>query len=166
MTAITDPCETSEFGWLSVIRRYIIYSAAGHLIWETAHIPLYTIWVEGSWSEITFAIIHCTGGDLLIAMSTLLLSLFLVGEHAWPAARAGLVLCLAVAFGVSYTVFSEWLNIVIRAAWAYRDIMPVVPVLDAGLTPLLQWLVVPSLAYWAAIRFPLRRLFGTEQGGW
>ena len=113
-----------------------------------------------------FAVVHCTGGDLLIAMSTLLLALFLVGVHAWPSERAGRVLLLAVALGVSYTIFSEWLNIVIRAAWAYRDIMPVVPVIDAGLTPLLQWIIVPTLAYWAATRVPLRKLFRGDRGSW
>ena len=41
---------------------------AGHLLWEIGHVPLYTIWTEGSWGEIAFAVLHCTGGDLLIAM--------------------------------------------------------------------------------------------------
>ncbi|RKF12478.1 hypothetical protein D6850_17565 [Roseovarius spongiae] len=166
MTVNTERFETSETGWLSVIRRYIVYSAAGHLVWEAAHIPLYTIWIEESWGEIAFAIVHCTGGDLLIAMSTLLLALFLVGGHAWPSERAGGVLLLAVGLGVSYTIFSEWLNIVIRAAWAYRDLMPVVPVVDAGLTPLLQWIIVPTLAYWAATRVPLHRLIRSRREPW
>ncbi|SEJ84302.1 hypothetical protein MAA5396_03266 [Marinovum algicola] len=166
MTASTETFTSSDTGWLSVIRRYIVYTAVGHLIWEMAHIPLYTIWVEGTWSEIAFAVVHCTGGDLLIAMSTLLLALFLVGGHAWPSERAGRVLLLAVVLGVSYTIFSEWLNIVIRAAWAYRDIMPVVPVIDAGLTPLLQWIIVPTLAYWAAAKVPLRKLFRGEREAW
>ena len=166
MTANNETCVRSEPGGLLIIRRYIVYSAVGHLIWEMAHIPLYTIWVEGTWGEIVFAVVHCTGGDLLIAMSTLLLALFLVGGHAWPSERAGRVLLLAVALGVSYTIFSEWLNIVIRAAWAYRDIMPVVPVIGAGLTPLLQWTVVPTLAYWAATRVPLRKLFRGECDPW
>jgi hypothetical protein len=52
--------------------------------------------------------------------------------------------------GVGYTIFSEWLNIVVREAWAYRDIMPVIPIIDAGLTPFLQWLVVPTAAYLGA----------------
>ena len=163
MTANTNVHHLPEANWLSAIRRYIVCSAVGHFLWESAHIPLYTIWLDGSWSEIAFAVVHCTGGDLLIAMSTLLLSLFIVGGQVWPATRAGAVLILAVVLGVSYTVFSEWLNIVIRAAWAYRDIMPVVPVLDAGLTPLLQWMVVPSVAYFLAIRLPLSRIFSGGQ---
>jgi hypothetical protein len=140
--------------WVAVLRRYFLFSAGGHLAWETAHIPLYTIWIEGTWGEIGFAILHCTGGDLLIAMSTLLLSLFLVGNAIWPLERKHRVLIVALVFGVAYTVFSEWLNIVVRAAWAYRDVMPVVPILDAGLTPLLQWLIVPTTAYIAAITLP------------
>ena len=138
--------------WLSTLRRYVLYSAIGHLVWEVLHVQLYTIWIEGSWGEIVFAIVHCTGGDLLIAGSTLLLALFLAGHREWPDRRAGPVLVLAVIFGVSYTVFSEWLNIELRGAWAYRDAMPVVPLLNAGLTPLLQWVVVPSVCLLAARR--------------
>jgi len=150
--------------WVTALRRYFLYSAAGHLAWETAHIPLYTIWVEGTWGEIGFAILHCTGGDLLIAMSTMLLALFVVGRAAWPLEHRLRVLAVAVILGVAYTVYSEWLNIVVRAAWAYRDIMPVVPILDAGLTPLLQWIVVPTVAYVAAARCSIPASGGLDHG--
>lgn len=143
--------------WVRMLRRYFLYSAAGHLAWEIGHTPLYTIWLEGTCGEIAFAILHCTGGDLLIAMSTLLLALFLVGTANWPQQRRRGVLAAAIAFGIAYTIFSEWLNIVVRAAWAYRDIMPVVPILDTGLTPLVQWIVVPTLAYVAALRLSFKR---------
>lgn len=158
MTASTETFTSSDTGWLSVIRRYIVYTAVGHLIWEMAHIPLYTIWVEGTWGEIVFAVVHCTGGDLLIAMSTLLLALFLVGGQSWPSERAGRVLLLTVALGVSYTIFSEWLNIELREAWAYREMMPVIPVIDAGLSSILQWIVIPVVDYcWATGARPWRR---------
>jgi len=126
-------------------------------MWEAAHIPLYTIWLTGTAREIAFAVVHCTGGDLLIALSTMMLSLFLFGSPEWPRVAMRRVLAGALVFGVGYTVFSEWLNIVISQAWAYRAIMPVVPVLEAGLTPLLQWIVVPTAAYVLAIRSWPRR---------
>ncbi len=138
--------------WLRALRKYLLLSAVGHLLWEILHTPLYTIWDEGTWGEIAFAIIHCTGGDLLIATSTLLLAQFVAGSSRWPDRRARPVLVLALIFGVSYTVFSEWLNIEIRGGWAYREAMPVVPLLDAGFTPLLQWIVVPAVAYMVALR--------------
>ncbi|MFQ5567683.1 MAG: hypothetical protein ACE5EU_15130 [Paracoccaceae bacterium] len=135
--------------WLHALRRYFAVVIPGHLAWEFAHLPLYTIWREGTAGETIFAALHCTGGDILIATSTLVLALLLAGAE-WPIDRVALrrVLMLTVAFGVGYTIFSEWLNIVFREAWAYTELMPVMPVIDTGLTPLLQWIVVPTVGFW------------------
>lgn len=149
---MTGLMRASETGWLHALRTYAILTVIGHLIWEIGHVPLYTIWTEGSWGEIAFAVVHCTGGDLLIAMSTLLLALFLFGSNLWPGERAAPVLAATIVFGVGYTIFSEWLNITVREAWTYREIMPVIPIIDAGLTPILQWLVIPTVAYLGALR--------------
>ena len=63
----------------------------------------------------------------------------------------------AVIFGVAYTIFSEWLNIELREAWAYREMMPVIPVIDAGLSPILQWIVISVVGYcWATGARPWR----------
>ena len=150
MTAATATRAAPRPDWLTVLRRYFLFSLVGHLLWEVAHVPLYTIWLDGTAGEIAFAILHCTGGDLLIASSTLLLALFAFGSGEWPRRRRAPVLLAAVVMGVGYTIFSEWLNITVREAWAYREIMPVIPVIGAGLTPFLQWLVVPVAAYLAA----------------
>lgn len=114
--------------------------------------PLYTIWTNGTSSEIVFAAVHCTGGDILIALSSLMVALLAVGNGAWPAERFRTVALLTVGLGITYTTFSEWLNIVIRAAWAYSDLMPVLSILGfhVGMSPLLQWIVVPVAAFaWA-----------------
>lgn len=60
--------------WLTVLRRYIAVMALGSLFWEFAQVPLYTIWETGTRGEIAFAAIHCTGGDILIALSALMLA--------------------------------------------------------------------------------------------
>ena len=145
---------------LGALRRYFAVIIPANLIWEFAHMPLYTIWTEGTWSEIIFAAFHCTGGDILIAMSALMLALMLAGQ-GWPynVRSRPLVQLLAVSIGLGYTIFSEWLNIVIREAWAYSDLMPIVPILDAGLTPLLQWIVIPLAAFWwAAIPYKTKEV--------
>lgn len=54
---------------------------------------------------------------------------------------------LTIVFGVLYTIFSEWLNVVIRQTWAYAELMPVVPVIGTGLSPLLQWIAIPLAAF-------------------
>ena len=140
--------------WLAALRAYLATIAVGNLLWETLHLPFHRIWRAGSLGENAFAVVHCTFGDLLIALSALTLALVVTGDRAWPAARFRHVAALAVAFGLGYTAFSEWLNIIVRAAWAYSDLMPVVSVLgpDFGLSPLLQWIVVPLVALTLARR--------------
>lgn len=89
---------------------------------------------------------------MLIAGAALVLALLLIGNSGWPARGFGLVAALTVPFGVVYTIFSEWLNRVVREAWAYSDLMPIVPVIDIGLSPIAQWIVIPTIGFWWARR--------------
>jgi hypothetical protein len=84
------------------------------------------------------------------------LALVLIGKGAWPKRKYQVVAALTIAFGLGYTIFSEWLNIVVRQSWAYSDLMPVIPVIDAGLSPLAQWIVIPLAGFWWARR-PIRQ---------
>jgi hypothetical protein len=131
---------------------YLGVSAVAHLAWETLELPLYTIWSSGTLREKAFAVVHCTAGDVLIALSTLAIALIAIGTANWPVEGFQRVLILTLILGVGYTIFSEWLNIVIRASWAYSSLMPVVPVINTGLSPLMQWVIVPNLALFFAKR--------------
>ncbi len=130
--------------WLGFIRRYLVMSAFAHLVWEFAHMPLYTLWRDDSALKIFFFGLHCTAGDIAIACAALLTALLLVGRPAWPKDAYGRVAALTIALGFAYTIYSEWLNVYVRKSWSYADNMPLVPPLEIGLTPLLQWLFVPS----------------------
>ena len=133
--------------WLTTIRRYLLASAAGHLVWEIAQLPLYTIWRTGTTRDLATAVVHCTLGDLSIALVTLSLALVVVGSTEWPAQQFSAVLATVVILSVGYTVYSEYLNTTVRQAWAYGPLMPTLPSIGTGLSPLLQWMVVPSLAF-------------------
>lgn len=140
-----------------MLRRYFLFIAPANLAWEVAHLPLYTLWWESGLRENAVAVVHCTGGDLLIATASLVLALLCFAERSWPEESFLRVAAAAVAIGVGYTVFSEWLNIEIRGSWAYTDRMPVVPILGTGLSPIAQWLVIPLAAFWLARRRSLGR---------
>ena len=140
-----------EVTWLSAIRRYLVAVAAGNLLWEFAQMPLYTLGQTGTFSAIILAGLHCTAGDILISLAALLAALVLCGSAGWPGRRFWSVAITAVVTGASYTVFSEYLNTVVRGSWTYSSIMPTLPWLGTGLAPLAQWLLIPPIALaWAA----------------
>jgi hypothetical protein len=148
---------TAHSNWLRGLRRYLVVTAIANLFWETAHLPLYTIWTDGTLRENVFAVLHCTGGDVLIALSAWAFAVLLAGRPGWPVEAAGRVAVLTVMAGFAYTVYSEWLHTAVRQSWTYSPWMPVIPGLGTGLSPALQWLVIPSLALWMAGRDVGRR---------
>ncbi len=122
----------------------------------SASSAFYTLWSTGTPGEIAYAVIHCTGGDILIGGVVALL----VRTILWTVGAAGgnrwLFPACFIFLAVAYTVFSEWFNVSILKNWAYADAMPLVPPLQTGLTPLLQWVIVPLLT-WVAAGEPIRK---------
>lgn len=144
-------------GWLTALRSYLLFVIPANLVWEIAHLPLYTIWQEPVASR-AFAVFHCTLGDALIATATLAFALILFGGRDWPSGGRVFrrVAAGTVLMGVGYTIYSEWLNISIRASWAYSSSMPRLPWIGTGLSPLLQWIAIPSIGFVVARRHALR----------
>jgi hypothetical protein len=136
--------------FLRPIGRYLAVIAIGNLVWEAAQLPLYTLWVEGTRAQLAYALFHCTLGDVLIGATTLFAAITLMRARSWPTKGFRPVSYVTVILALAYTVFSEWLNVEVRQSWAYRDIMPRLPWLGTGLSPILQWMVVPPLALWCA----------------
>lgn len=136
----------------NVLGRTIFVFAGSSLAWEIVQLPLYTIWWTDPPGRIAFAVLHCTIGDLMIGAAALAVALLVAGR-GWPrspgaALRVGV---LATVIGLAYTVYSEWANLA-RGNWAYTASMPVLPPFGTGLTPALQWLVLPPLALFLAHR--------------
>ena len=133
--------------------RFVAVLGILNLAWEIVQLPLYTLWREGTWARIGFAIAHCTIGDVLIALICALAALLLTGWQ-WPQSlrQTAKFLGSFVALAASYTVFSEWLNTSVRVSWSYSDLMPVIPPLGTGVSPLVQWITLPVLAMYLGAR--------------
>ena len=138
---------------------YLPFLGGLNLAWETAQLPLYTLWSEASAGTIAFSVAHCTAGDIAIGAAALIIVLILGRERAvaqWRWRRIAVWTALA---GTAYTVFSEWSNTAILGSWAYSGLMPTLEVagIDIGLSPLLQWLVLPPLALYLSRKSRRRR---------
>ena len=122
--------------------------------WEFLQVPLF----EGmSHAPHWAAVKACTRaalGDAAIALFAYWAVALLYRSRAWMTrATWGSVLCF-VALGATATVVIERLALtgLWMDGWTYAALMPVVPVLGVGLSPLLQWLVLPPLVVWLVRR--------------
>ncbi|MDZ7662986.1 hypothetical protein [Thiohalophilus sp.] len=119
------------------------------LLWEIAQFPLYDVWHQNDWGYILYGLAHCTLGDLLILLVIYELVALLSRNRAWYAATGilprGLLFTL---LGVGYTIFSEIMNVRLTGTWGYTELMPIVPVVEIGATPFLQWLLIPPVLLW------------------
>ena len=86
-------------------------------------------------------------------MSAITAALVTSATPRWPEETFERVAVIAIVIGLAYTGFSEWLNVHVRHTWTYAPLMPILPIAGGlDLSPLLQWLVVPSLAIWTVRR--------------
>lgn len=154
MTATDSPAGA---GWLTALRSYLLFVIPANLVWEIAHLPLYTIWRE-SLERRAFAVFHCTLGDALIATATLVMAVVFFGSRAWSvgASQSRRVAAATIVMAVGYTIYSEWLNVSARRGWAYSDLMPTLPWIGTGVSPVLQWIVLPAIGFAIARRMAFR----------
>tara|TARA_R110000787_G_scaffold82392_2_gene178046 strand:+ start:566 stop:1048 length:483 start_codon:yes stop_codon:yes gene_type:complete len=131
---------------------YLVSSAVFHLFWEFAHSPLYTLWRSGSPVQIVSDVAQCTLGDIAIAAAAIFAGWWLLRRSFWPPTARFAFAVTTVATGFLLTVVIEWASIHLLARWSYDARMPVLPYVHVGISPVLQWLIVPSVSLWLAFR--------------
>ena len=114
-----------------------------NLAWEIAHARFYAMWTEAQRVEIARFLLHCTLGDVAIAFAAFALAGLMLRRADWLVSRPWIGSAIVVIVTTAYTVWSEWYNVYQADNWAYAKNMPLI--MGIGLTPLLQWLILPPL---------------------
>ncbi len=135
--------------WIAVI----LITFALHFAWEMAQHSLYLQMQSKSFWRATAICARATVGDLVIttiAFSAAAMS----GGRSWPLLRRRLSPTLIfLTVGMILTIGYECYA-VFTGKWAYDERMP--QIFGIGLSPLLQWIVIPLLEI-AAFRVIWRR---------
>ena len=130
----------------SFIARVTLWSALSfilNLVWEISHVVLYTIWREADGLRIAWSVFHCTLGDVVIAVAGFALAAIVLWRANWPVSRPWTGSVIVVIGAIAFTAWSEWYNVYRAGAWDYTLSMPLI--FGIGLTPLLQWLILPPV---------------------
>ncbi|MFZ3583804.1 hypothetical protein ACOI1H_16745 [Loktanella sp. DJP18] len=123
-------------------------SFLGHFAWEMLQAPLFSSMSEVSHFAGIYICLKATLGDLAIALSAFWIAARVGRSRSWfirPGRRA---LVVFFAVGLLLTIGLEYVHTQITGRWAYDGVMPVLPVIGTGLTPILQWIFVPMLVLW------------------
>jgi hypothetical protein len=133
-----------------------------NLVWEIAQVRLYTIWAEADRLSVARALLHCSLGDVLIALALFALAGLALRRADWPASRQWAGGAIVVTGALAYTAWSEWYNVYRAGSWTYTANMPLI--FGIGLSPLLQWLLLPPVLV-LAYRALGPVLFGSNRSG-
>ena len=139
---------------MRVVRFAGVWSAlafAFNVAWEIAQVRLYTLWLEADRASIARALLHCTLGDVVIALGGFALAGIVLRRFDWPMARPVAGGAIAIAGAMAFTVWSEWYNVYRIGGWGYTPAMPTI--YGIGLSPMLQWLFIPPAVVLAYRRF-------------
>lgn len=133
---------TTKYGFLSTTAFYVLSTAPLFAIWEVAQLPLYTIWQAQGPSASLVAAMHCTLGDLALSVASVLIGV-VVATCVLRARSFAVFMGLTVCAGLLLTIAIEWLSTSVLSRWSYAPEMP--QFAGIGLSPLAQWLTIPSL---------------------
>jgi hypothetical protein len=129
---------------------------------EFLQVPLFEGMADARHWDAIKACTRASLGDVIIMLVAFWVVSAAAASRRWMAAPRRRHLLLLVATGLVVTVVIEWLALRGQwlGGWAYAAAMPIVPGLGVGLSPLVQWIVLPPLVVWFARRqsvYPRRR---------
>ena len=113
-----------------------------NFFWEVIQTYFYTM-RDAPFSTMLYGWIHCTFGDVILTLVSFWLVSIANRNRRWILHLNGVTFIGFIMVGVIVTVVSERVNVHILKSWTYNQLMPIVPGLKVGLTPFLQWVVIP-----------------------
>ena len=135
----------------------VIFALLLNYPWEFLQAPLYRgMATAPHW----LAVQRCTAATIgdAVLMLFAYLAIALCSRRRWWALRpTSLQSCVFVLVGAGVTVAVErWATSGVAWGWRYTQYMPVVPGFGVGLSPLVEWILIPPLVLW----FVRRQLSG------
>lgn len=137
-----------------LILRIMVLALLLNLSWELIQMPLY--------DNTSFTINHvlfCALGSIADTIMVLLLYLgfaFIFKNAIWIYPLKRQQIAIVVLTGGIGAVVSEMRHLSL-GNWAYSDLMPLIPIFKVGLSPVLQFMILPVLIYILAFKLWLHK---------
>lgn len=129
-----------------------LFSFLLHFVWEFLHVPTYAGMAEMThWQGVKLCT-SATIGDVGFALTAFWTASLVARTRHWMGNQFALPVLVFLGTGIALTVGFEFYYTQVTHRWAYSDLMPIVPPIGTGLSPLLQWFVIPPIVLWLSRR--------------
>lgn len=115
-------------------------------IWEMAQMSAFVEMAGYSWASTLDVCTRAAVGDVGILLGIYAAVALAAGDPGWGLRGRWNHYATAAVLGLATAVLVEHAALA-AGRWSYTERMPVVPLLDAGLWPLLQMLLLPPLTF-------------------
>lgn len=120
-----------------------------NLIWELIQIPLYKN-ASYSLEHIAFCALASIADAILVMLlffgsAVIFKNLFWIRDKKWQQ------IIIVILIGGLGAVLGEMRHLSI-GSWAYADAMPIIPIINVGLSPILQFMILPIVVYIISFR--------------
>ena len=130
-----------------------MFSFLLHFVWEFLQVPTYAGMAEmAHWQGIKLCM-SATIGDVGFALTAFWTACLVARTRHWIGDQVVLPVLVFLGTGIALTVGFEFYYTQVTQRWTYSDLMPLVPPFGTGLSPLLQWIVIPPLVLWLSRRY-------------
>lgn len=125
-----------------------------NLPWELWQAPLFDRMAAAPHWEAVKTCSRAAAGDAMIALVAYSAVALVMRHRDWVVVPTASKVLGFTACGLAITIAIEWLALrgLWMQDWSYSPLMPLVPGLGVGLSPLVQWLVLPQLVIWLVRR--------------
>ena len=145
--------------WGQFFAATVLASFALNEIWEMTQMPAYVETAGHSWASTLGLCSRAAMGDVGIVLGIYAAGALAAGDLGWGLRGRWNIYATAAVQGLVYAALVEHTALA-AGRWSYTERMPVVPLLDAGLWPLLQMTLLPPRAFlfarWCAGRSAMK----------
>jgi hypothetical protein len=120
--------------------------------WEVWHIQLYRSLETQSYREAVTNVTVASVGDAVLAVIAFWAVAAATRSRVWILHPTPKQIAGFVGVGLGITIAWEWVATEVLGWWQYAETMPTLPFLGTGVSPVLQWILLPPLVVWLVRR--------------
>ena len=154
--------KTSEKSAYNHLITYILlFGFVSNLAWELLHIPLYNI--GGSNQNHVFLCALASVADAIMVVVLFFIITLFHKDYKWFTKLTFFKIIAVLTIGAFGAALSEKWHLYM-GNWKYSALMPIIPLIKVGLSPVLQFTLLPIVIYYISGRIVFKNKLKEQRG--